>query len=391
VVEGEGKFLMPGLSDMHIHLIGSENDLLLYLANGITTIRDMGDGLRVYLEWRDQIDAGTRIGPNILVWSPMFTTMGRLDSMMNDLEWPGGKVRANNPEEMEKLVTGFADKGYDGIKSHVIYSSEVFGAISDAAKKHGLHFDCHVPIDLTHCDDNTSCWESFMSMEVEAVAHVEELVKIVDWSDESIRQAVQDVADDGLWVSTTIALMRSIEGQITDLEGELAKIPEAKYVNPEIYHGSWVIGNRFEGIEGYFDEKRQAGFSEYLTANEKMLMALHEAGAFLMSGTDTPTPLMVPGFSLHDELEYMVDLGFSPYEALRTSTYNPALYLDKLDVFGTVETGKRADLLLLDSNPLEDISNTRDISGVMVRGRWFTPTGLDKMLEEVASANKTGR
>ena len=127
---------------------------------------------------------------------------------------------------------------------------------------------------------------------------------------------------------------------------------------------------------------------EYLAANEKMLVALQETGASVMSGTDAPLPLLVPGVSLHDELEYMVTLGFSPYDALKTSTYNPAEYLGGLEEFGTIEVGKRADIVLLDNNPLEDISNTRQISGVMVRGQWYSRDVLDRMLALVADANR---
>jgi len=379
VVEGEGKFLMPGLSDMHMHLFGSENDLLLYLANGVTTIRDMGDGSPVQLEWRDEINAGLRTGPNVLLWSPMFETMDGMEALISSWESPGGKVNANNPDKMEELVAGFAAQGYDGIKAHVIFSTEIFEAVLDSATKHGLQLDAHAPIDIIFSEDKASSWEYFRSLEVDGVSHVEELIKIVDWSDESIQQAAQDVADDGLWVTTTIALMRSMNAQVSDYEGELAKISETKYMNIGIYNFRWA---KFK------PENYRSDMPDYLTANEKMLKALNEAGASLMSGTDAPLPLMVPGFSLHEELEYMVEIGLSPFEALRTSTYNPAVYLNKLDEYGTVETGKRADLVLLDANPLEDITNTRQISGVMVRGRWYTRTDLDVMLDEVAGANE---
>ncbi len=385
VVEGEGKFLMPGLSDMHMHLFGSENDILLYLANGVTTIRDMGDGPSVQLEWRDQINSGKRTGPNILQWSPMFETMDGLEAIISSIESPGGKVNANTPEKMEELVANFAAQGYDGIKGHVIFSSEIFSAVLDSAKKNGLLSDVHSPIDLTWNEDKAGAWDSFMSLGVEAVPHIEEVIKIVDWSDESIRQAAQDMADDGLWVTTTIALMRSMENQISDLDGELAKIPEVKYMNSGILNFRWDP----EKIqEDNLSRENRYKMSEYVAANEKMLLALSEAGGFLMSGTDAPLPLMVPGFSLHNELEYMVSIGLSPYDALRTSTYNPALYLNKLDEFGTVELGKRADLVLLSGNPMEDITNTQKIEGVMVRGKWFSRADLDTMLEEVAKANQ---
>ena len=380
VVDGEGKFLMPGLSDMHMHLFGAETDLLLYLANGVTTIRDMGGAPPVQLEWRDEINAGTRTGPRILQWSPMFETMDWPDSMIKDWETSGGMFNADDPEKIERQVADYADQGYDGIKSHVVFSTDVFEAVVDSAKKYGLPSDVHVPIDLIYCDDRALCWESFRSLEPEAVAHVEELVPVVDWSDESIRQVAQDVAADDLWVTTTIALMRSIADQIADLEGELAGLPEVKYVNPGHFNSRWVPG------ENEYPILERPEFAAYLTANEDMLLALNEAEAPLMSGSDAPLPLMVPGFSLHDELEVMVDIGLSPFDTLRTSTYNPAMYLNESDEFGTVEAGKRGDLLLLDANPLADITNTRQIAGVMVGGRWYTRADLDAMLDEVSNA-----
>jgi imidazolonepropionase-like amidohydrolase len=387
VVEGEGKFLMPGLSDMHMHLFGAETDLLLYLANGVTTIRDMGGAPPVQLEWRDEINAGTRTGPNILQWSPMFETMDWPDSMIKDWETSGGMVNADDPEKMDSLVADYADQGYDGIKSHVVFATDVFEAVVDSAKKYGLPSDVHVPIDLIFCEDKTRCWESFRSLDSEAVSHVEELTKVVDWSDESIRQAAQDVAADDLWVTTTIALMRSIADQIADLEGELAGLPEVKYVNPGPFNSRWVPGeNEYPILSQRLVDMGRPDFTTKLTADEEMLLALYEAGALLLSGSDAPLPLMVPGFSLHDELEVMVDVGLSPFDTLRTSTYNPALYLNNLDEFGTVEPGKRGDLLLLDANPLADITNTRQIAGVMVNGRWYTRADLDAMLDEVAKA-----
>jgi len=198
-------------------------------------------------------------------------------------------------------------------------------------------------------------------------------------SDEAIHQIAQDVADDGVWVSTTVYLMRTIGDQGADLEGTLTRMPEVKYIHHNVFDTRWR-----PGINDYVDTGSRSWWPGYLAAQEKMLLALNESGALLMSGTDAPVPVMVPGFSLHDELEMMVDVGLSPYDTLKTSTYNPALYLDRLDEFGTVEVGKRADLVLLEANPLDDITNTRQIAGVMVRGRWYSRADLDLMLEKVA-------
>jgi len=391
VVDGEGRFLIPGLSDMHMHTFGSENDLLVYLANGVTTIRTMGSDPPAILEWRDQIRAGTRVGPSIWVWWPHFET--------NDPGWEWGAVRAtrggktwvHTPEEAEQLVAEMAALGVDGIKAHG-QPTEIYLALLESAAKHGLPFDGHAPEDHNiRGSDNicagSDCWNDFRTMGTPALAHVEELVKMVEMSDEgtrqasdeSIRQIAQDAADDGLWVTTTVYMFRSAADQASDLEGTLSNL-EVQYVHPGVFDAiGWGPGASYLADLG-----SRTWYPNFLASQEEMLSALNETGALLMSGTDVGVPGMVPGFSLHNELETMTDVGFSPYDALKTSTYNPALYLGELEEIGTVEVGKRADLVLLEENPFEDIANTRQIAGVMVQGRYYSRADLDLMLEAVA-------
>ena len=395
VIDGKGRFLIPGLSDMHVHTYGNENDLLVYLANGITTIRTMGADPPNIIEWRDQIRAGTRVGPNMWVFWPMLENNNLWSEKHAEKATLGGQLWIHTPEEAEQLVAEMANLGVDGIKSHEVDSLEIYITLIESAAKHDLLFDGHATSNLTqrwaggnNVKINLDTWDDFRAIEAPALAHLEELVKMVDLldnttckaSDESIQQIAQDAADDGLWVTTTVHLMRSIVDQGSNLEGTLAAMPEVKYVHPEVFETrSWGPGDNY-----YVKLGSKPQFLEYLTAQEKMLLALNESGALLMSGTDAPVPLMVPGFSLHDELETMADIGLSPYDVLRTSTYNPALYLGELEEFGTIEEGKRADLVLLEANPLEDITNTRQIAGVMVRGRYYSRADLDLMLEEVA-------
>jgi cytosine/adenosine deaminase-related metal-dependent hydrolase len=396
IVDGEDRFLIPGLSDMHMHTWGTENDLLLYLANGVTTIRDVGAGPPAILEWRDEIKAGTRVGPSIWAWWPIIKDQARESEWMEEWSSRGGETFVHTPEEAEQLVAEMAALGVDGIKSHYIVSSEIYLALLDSATQYGLPFDGHAPHDHANCPSNPDCvldrsdsWDDFRTMGAPALAHVEELVKMVDLvdvdtrqaSDESIRQMAQDAADDGLWVTTTLYLMRSISDQADDLEGTLAAMPEVKYVHPGVFDAKkWGPGDNY-----YVDVGSRSSWPGYLAAQEQMLPALNDSGGLLMSGTDASLAVMVPGFSLHDELETMADVGLSPYDVLRTSTYNPAFYLGELEEFGTVEVGKRADLVLLEGNPLEDIANTRQIAGVMVRGRWYSREDLDLMLEAVAA------
>ena len=396
VVDGSDRFLIPGLSDMIVHTNGSENDLLVYLANGVTNIRIMGQDPPSILKWRDQIRAGTRVGPNMWVWWPQFESNPWDYEAGMERSTRGGMGYLHSPEEAKKLVAEMAALGVDGIKAHVVLSSEVYLAIVEAAAQHNLPFDGHVPIDhnIRNSDRvcaEADCWKDFRTMGVPALTHVEELVKMGEWSDgikyllteEAIRQIAQDAAKDGMSVTTSVYLMRSIAAQAADLEGLLAGMPELKYVHPGVFDGmKW--GPNESGANWYSELGAYPWYPNYLASIEKMLLALNESGVLLMSGTDVPMAVIVPGFSLHDEFETMADVGLSPYDVLKTSTYNPALYLGGLEEFGTVEVGKRADLVLLEANPLEDITNTRQIAGVMARGRYFDRADLDTILEMVA-------
>ena len=377
VVDAEGKFLIPGLSDMHTHIWGAENDLLLYLANGVTTIRTMGSEPSVILEWRDQIRDSKRIGPNIWAWWPSIEdTLSPFADSEGMEEWSsdGGVRFVHTPEEAEALVAEAAALGVDGIKAHGITSSEVYLALLDAANEHGLPFDSHIPMDIL------DCWDCFREYGSPAIAHLEELIKLKRTSDEQLRQIALDAADDGLWVTTTLYLMHSIAEQAADLEGALAATPESIYVHPNVFiEYGWAPETNWYGFTG-----SEPFFPNYLASQNKLLPMLNKAGVRLMSGTDTTLSYLVPGFSLHQELEVMADVGIPPYDVLKASTYNPALFLDELDESGTVEEGKIADLVLLDANPLEDIANARQIAGVMAQGSYYDRSDLDLMLDLVA-------
>lgn len=394
IIDGEGRFLIPGLSDMMTHTSGSENDLLLYLANGVTTIRIMGNDPPEVLEWRDQIKNGERAGPNMWIWWPQIQNNNVWPELEYEEATKGGKTWVHSTEEAEQLVAEMAGKGVDGIKPHVVFSLDIYKALLESADKHGLPFDGHAPDSIVQrwltassvSPDMSESWNQFRNLGVPALTHIEELTKMVSFSDESTRQAsedsinqiAQETAEDGMWITTTIHPFRSWGDLAVDFEVTISKTPETKYIHPHVLNTWGWSGTTYSSLGS------RPWHSNYLNAQEKMLIALDDAGVQIMSGTDAAVPMMVPGFSLHDELETMVNAGLSPYNVLRTSTYNPALYLNQLEIFGTIEEAKRADLVLLEGNPLDDITNTKQITGTMVRGRWYSRADLDIMLEKVA-------
>jgi len=342
----------------------------------------MGSEPSVILDWRDEIRDGARIGPNLWAWWPAIedTLSPFADSEWSEKWSSDGGIRfAHTPEEAEALVAEAAALGVDGIKSHGITSSEVYLALLKSANEHGLPFDSHIPM------DTLDCWDCFREYESPAIAHLEELIKLKRTTDEELWQIAQDAADDGLWVTTTLYLMHSIAEQAADLEGALAATTESIYVHPNVFiEYGWALETNWYNYTG-----SEPFFPAYLANQNKLLPMLNKAGVKLMSGTDTTLSYLTPGFSLHQELKVMVDVGLSPYDVLRTSTYNPALFLGELDEFGTIEEGKRADLVLLDANPLEDIAKTRQISGVMVQGRYFDKSDLGLMLDLIAQDHES--
>lgn len=201
-----------------------------------------------------------------------------------------------------------------------------------------------------------------------------------DYSGERIDYFAEIITESDTWITPTLVTTRAILALFDDPDRELAR-PEVRYLAPmDLSIWSFLI-NRYQGFSAEHRASICEGFDRF---QQPFTKTLHDAGVKLMSGTDTLLPGLVPGFTLHRELEELVRVGLTPYEALRTSTTHPMEFLGELDEAGTVEIGKRANLVLLQANPLKDISNIRSIAGVMIQGRWYPRSYLDKGLDEIA-------
>jgi len=338
IIEGEGKYLMPGLVDMHVHQMRYRGEEILYLSNGVTSIQNMW-GFPKDLEMRDAINDRRFLGPRI------FTTGPIMDG--SDPVWENSVV-LETPEEARRAVISVQEKGYDAVKVYERLTVEVYEEIMKTAEEIGIRVVGHVP---RHVGIRQA-----LELGQGSIEHLS------GYSEENIANEAEMTVENNVWNTPTLAIIHILKKE-KEIEG-------LEYVNPEVIR-MWRNMRRMGRYE--IDFEKQQNF----------VRTIHEKGGKLLAGTDANNPFVVPGFSLHSELEYLAGAGLTPYEVLKTATYNPAEFLGQLDKFGTIEEGKEADLILLSKNPLEDIKNTRTLEGTMVRGVWLTNERLQGELEKL--------
>ncbi len=366
VIDGRGKYLMPGLVDMHVHLFNSR-DLLLYIANGVTTIRNLGGygAADSILEIRRQIAAGARLGPTI------FTSGNWLDG---DPPFRPINTVVRTPAEARAIVTQQKKAGYDFIKVYQTLAPEVYREIVRTARELKIPVTGHVP--------SAVGIEGVLESGQAGVDHVEQLAG----GDPAV--TARRVHESGVAVTTTLVMLDrvlSMRGRPEAVESLLA-LPEARYLSPAT--------RQFWRRAPYFGmPKADPARSQYSGAEERV-RALEAAGARVMAGTDAGIWGNEPGYSGVEEVIRLAAAGLTPYQALRAATVEPAEFLNRwvsgAGQPGAIREGSRADLLLLDANPLENPGALRRQAGVMARGRWLPRGKLDELLDELARAYEGG-
>ena len=385
-IDATGKFLIPGLWDLHVHTRYQGIDhLRLLLVNGITTARDMGgpwSHLNIIKRWRDEIARGERIGPRLLTGGPL------LDGA--DSPWSHAAV-VPDEEEGRRVVRQLSAEGADFAKVYSGLTRESFFAIADEARSVGLPVVGHVPnaVSVTEASDAGQRSVEHMTGILLASSDREGEFRNGDRFDPLRLRALRNSLDLSKFEALAALLRRNGTSVVPTLSNGWTRLGRARqdegvleadrlrYV-PEAYRTEWT---RLQPPSVDFE-------TISFETGVELVGLLHAHGVSILAGTDVVKPFFVPGFSLHDELRLLVDAGLSELEAIQAATRNAARFVGMEDV-GTIELGMVADLILLDADPLENIENTRTIAAVVSRGRLIERSALQHVLSEIADSAAT--
>lgn len=405
LIEGHGKYLIPGLWDMHVHIAGisadpkwSRNALLpLLTAMGVTGVRDMGGDLKVLQEWRREIDSGKLVGPHIVAGGPMLVSGGKKTPE---------QIPIKNAEEAREAVKSLKLAGADFIKIIDLPSREAFFAVADEAKRQNLPFVGHVPPVVTAREASDAGMRSiehvvYSNLEIDCSANEDELraaekaarathdegasarllqQAMTSYDPQKAAALWQRFRRNGTWLVPTLVSIEALSRHNVAPETQ-ANDPRLEYV-PDSLRKEWDPRKP----ENMFSAGEQEWWAQQYINDGKMTAAMHKGGVALLAGSDSLDRYVFPGFALHRELELLTEAGMTPLEALRSATSDAAKFLGREGEFGAVANGAHADLVLLDENPLANISNTTKIFAVIREGVYLDRAALDRMLSQARIA-----
>jgi imidazolonepropionase-like amidohydrolase len=390
-VDGRGKYLIPGLADMHAHLYSDGDvpdsvgkyELGVMVANGVTATRLM-IGTPEHFTLRREIEAGRIAGPQLWIASPQFTGKEDVNSRV-----------VTTPEDARVAVKEMAEKGYDFIKLTLFITPAVYDAIVDEAKRQRIpvvgHVDPEVGVaralqarqQIEHLDNYL---ESVLADSAPMKTSVSDrglfrpkYWESLDWIDDrKVERIAGETARAGIFTCPTLTVFKTAFALGQSLE-EIQSRPDWAIMPPELR--KLYLGAREKYWSQAASEERRM---RYVEVRNRLVKAIADSGGKVMAGSDTPEWFFGYGWTIHREMESLVAAGLTPYQALAAATRNPAEFVHASKEWGTIEKGKRADLLLLEANPLEDIRNTARIEAVSVGGRWLDRAERERMIDEAA-------
>jgi imidazolonepropionase-like amidohydrolase len=382
VVDGTGKFLLPGLIDLHVHLSKTRGSALgLFVANGVTTVRDMGGDYDELRQWRREVAGGTRIGPRILMPGPILESPANIARMRKDPPservepFDRMRIGVGSPQEARATVARLAATEIDFIKIRTVHDRDTYLALNEAANAHGIPLVGHVP---------PYSAQAILEAGQDGIDHGFSRAFDKETRDERLT-VWRRFAAAGVPVVPTLviggAILTPLDRLRAIVEDEAGKVePRRPYLSRFLLL-DWREQFLEQSVEG------QEQFRKFADQGVQHMREMHDAGMDLLAGTDTGVINLYPGSSLHDELAIFVkDIGMTPAEAIERATRRSAKFLRLGDSVGTIERGKIADLVLIDADPLSDIANTRRISAVILRGQLHDRAGLEKIRAQVLAS-----
>lgn len=384
IIDGTDKWLIPGLIDMHVHTLSDGTPFVIYptkgplvsfntqynmtpyIANGVTTVFELG-ARPENIGQRNEIIRGDVIGPRI--------------ALAKVIGGNKSNLTAKTPSDGRNAVRFAKEEGYEFIKVYTWLNEETFKAVINEAEKQNMKVVGHIPVAFKGKEA-----KDFFVPHFDLIAHAEELSKQTDdYSYEKAQEFARLAKENGTWLIPNLLNMVAIEKQAKSLKN-IENLQGFKYVHP-LMQNKWLTSNSYYGAS----DDLITYYKELIDFHILIVKAFKEANVPMVAGTDAGISGIVLGFSLHDELKLLVEAGLTNEEALTSATRLGAEWLEIDDKIGTIETGKFADLILLNENPLEKISNTSKISGVFVNGNWIDRSKIDIMLSEVEEWNNANK
>jgi imidazolonepropionase-like amidohydrolase len=384
VIDGRGRFLVPGFWDMHVHTAVPDGRELLaaYVANGVIGVRDMAGDWATLTAWRHEIAAGVLIGPRIIASGPY----------IEGGETPIAHIVARTPETARAAVESLKSLGVDFVKVHGRMSRETYLAAVAAAKSNGLDAAGHVPGVVGAADASAAGVKSIEHLlTIPHPCTVAESIALLPrfamqgalgrCSSTDQRLLIATLVRNGTWVTPTFVAQYEVSvWPNRDVPGDAY----ARYVPDGLRKFVAEIFPMPDSVPPGADSTGRAVFERRLA----LAARLYHAGVGVLAGTDAPLRNSPPGFGYHEELALLARGGLTPFEVLRIATYEPARFFGSLDSAGTIAAGRVADVVLLEADPLTDIRNTRRIAAVVANGRLFDAAGLDAILTRLLEAGR---
>lgn len=380
-INGKGKFLIPGLTEMHAHIPIPKNGdteylhetMMLFVANGITTIRGMKGDI-YHLTLKSQTESGKVVGPRI------FTCGARLNS-----------ETVKNVEGAHQIVKEQFDAGFDFVKIHRNLSPELFHAIADAADELGIRIAGHIPESVGLGEALSRNYTTVDHFDGYMEALVPDSIKVVPFENGSVFAVPLSLKADLSKVDELVALTKKKDTWVVPTQAWLERLvrkvdPDTYLDEPEMAYVSKKTRDSWINWKRNHDEQVSEEMAEkYIEIHRLLLKKIHDAGVGTLFGGDAPQFANVPGFYFHHEVKAYQAAGLSNYDILKMATVNPATFFEKENTFGSVREGLDADLVLLDENPIENMENLKNPAGVMLRGKWFPQELLIKELDKIAA------